>query len=120
MVDIYVDSKDSGLNMQSSLNTINLINFAYQISRGMQFIHSKRLLHRDLAARNVLLTKDLVVKIADFGLSKDVYLSDLYVKRTDGKIPIKWMAIESIVDQIYTTKSDVWSFAIVCWVNIKT
>ena len=78
-------------------------------------IHEFQLLHRDLAARNVLLTDDYVVKICDFGLSKDVYLSDMYVKRGDGKLPLKWMAIESIVDQLFTCKSDVWAFGITCF-----
>ena len=63
-------SRDSGFCTRSSLNTFDLLNFALQICRGMQFIHSKKLLHRDLAARNILLTDDYVVKIADFGLYK--------------------------------------------------
>ncbi|GFY60972.1 vascular endothelial growth factor receptor 1 [Trichonephila inaurata madagascariensis] len=73
------------------------------------------LIHRDLAARNVLLAEDKVVKICDFGLAKDCYKYENYVKKGDGPLPIKWMAIESIRDHVFTTKSDVWSFGILMW-----
>jgi serine/threonine protein kinase len=66
-----------------------------------------QLIHRDLAARNVLLAEDNIVKICDFGLAKDVYKYDNYVKKNDGPLPIKWMAIESIRDKVFTSKSDV-------------
>ncbi len=66
-----------------------------------------QLIHRDLAARNVLLADDNIVKICDFGLAKDVYKYDNYVKKNDGPLPIKWMAIESIRDKVFTSKSDV-------------
>ena len=60
-----------------------------------------------MAARNVLVGEDYVMKIADFGLARDIYKSDLYVKTTSGILPIKWMALESLFQQEYSEKSDV-------------
>lgn len=63
--------------------------------------------HRDLAARNILVGDDYVMKIADFGLARDIYKDDLYVKKTQGLLPVKWMAPESLFDRVYTEKTDV-------------
>ena len=60
-----------------------------------------------MAARNVLVGEDYVMKIADFGLARDIYKSDLYVKASSGVLPMKWMAIESLVLREYSEKSDV-------------
>ena len=63
--------------------------------------------HRDLAARNILVSEDYVMKIGDFGLARDIYTNKEYVKTTNGLLPVKWMALESLFDRVYTEKSDV-------------
>ena len=62
------------------------------------------LVHRDLACRNILIGENKSLKISDFGLARE---NEIYVKTTDGKLPLRWMAIECIVDRVFTTKSDV-------------
>ncbi|KAG8453390.1 hypothetical protein GDO86_000137 [Hymenochirus boettgeri] len=72
-------------------------------------------IHRDLAARNVLVTEDNVMKIADFGLARDIHNIDYYKKTTNGRLPVKWMAPEALFDRVYTHQSDVWSYGVLLW-----
>ena len=60
-----------------------------------------------MAARNVLVGEDYVMKIADFGLARDIYKTELYVKTDSGVLPMKWMAVESLFFREYSEKSDV-------------
>ena len=69
-----------------------------------EFLSELGIVHRDLACRNVLVGENKVLKISDFGMARD---EDIYIKTTDGKLPLRWMAVESIVDRVFTTKSDV-------------
>uniref|UniRef100_A0A8D3DS75 receptor protein-tyrosine kinase n=1 Tax=Scophthalmus maximus TaxID=52904 RepID=A0A8D3DS75_SCOMX len=106
---------DTRLTPLDSLEIRELVSAAYQVARGMAYLASKKCIHRDLAARNVLVTEDNVMKIADFGLARDVHHIDYYKKTTNGRLPVKWMAPEALFDRIYTHQSDVWSFGVLLW-----
>uniref|UniRef100_A0A6Q2YUQ4 receptor protein-tyrosine kinase n=1 Tax=Esox lucius TaxID=8010 RepID=A0A6Q2YUQ4_ESOLU len=98
-----------------SLEVRELVSAAYQVARGMAYLASQKCIHRDLAARNVLVTEDNVMKIADFGLARDIHHIDYYKKTTNGRLPVKWMAPEALFDRVYTHQSDVWSFGVLLW-----
>ncbi|KAI8491923.1 Endothelial cell-specific molecule 1 [Branchiostoma belcheri] len=96
------------------------LGFASGVACGLAELARLKIVHRDIAARNVVISDRMVAKIADFGLSRDVYTSSAYERTTQGGeeeelLPLKWMAVESLRDGVYTCESDVWSYGVLLW-----
>ncbi|KAL8592224.1 hypothetical protein ACOMHN_030899 [Nucella lapillus] len=102
-------------NEETELNLGDVLQFSVDIASGMGYLASSKFVHRDLAARNCMLDDDLRVKVADFGLCRDVYEKGYYHSDNRKKLPIRWMPPESIEKGTYTSKSDVWSMGVVMW-----
>ncbi|KAM8739208.1 tyrosine-protein kinase Mer [Acanthopagrus schlegelii] len=97
------------------LPTQTLLKFMVDIALGMEYLSGRNFLHRDLAARNCMLRDDMTVCVADFGLSKKIYSGDYYRQGRIAKMPVKWIAVESLADRVFTVKSDVWAFGVTMW-----
>ncbi|XP_022083705.1 uncharacterized protein LOC110975479 [Acanthaster planci] len=97
---------------EDALSSDQLLKFALDVACGMDHLSLAGVIHRDLAARNILLGDGLIAKVSDFGLSRG---EDIYVQTSRRRVPLRWLAIESVRDHLYTTQSDVWSFGILLW-----
>ena len=86
----------------------------------MEYLSSKKVIHRDLAARNILVSETnickvsvtvllveiiiyFIIQVADFGFSRDVMANNIYERKSEGRLPIRWMAPEALYDNVYTT-----------------
>ncbi|XP_065061772.1 focal adhesion kinase 1-like isoform X1 [Rhopilema esculentum] len=101
-------------NQQLRIELDTLLLFIFQLSTALSYLESKNFVHRDVAARNVLVVSQNIVKLGDFGLSRWM-AEQSYYKASKGKLPIKWMAPESINFRRFSTLSDVWMFGVCMW-----
>ncbi|XP_038066814.1 plexin-B1-like [Patiria miniata] len=110
------DLKTYLVKKKQTLATSLLMRFASHAALGMSYLAQHKFVHRDLAARNCMVNSDLLVKIADFGLSRDMHESDYYTSGdAQAKLPIKWMAPESMERRVYNARTDVWSYGVLLW-----
>lgn len=99
----------------------DLLSMCLDVANGCSYLEDMHFVHRDLACRNCLVSDGAtiggrrIVKIGDFGLARDIYKSDYYRKEGEGLLPVRWMALESLVDGLFSTQSDVWAFGVLCW-----
>ena len=107
------------LHSERDLITLfDMIDICYDVVKGCAYLEKMKFVHRDLAARNCMLTSTnpllRKVKLGDFGLARNIRLYEYY-KNDEGFIPIKWMSPEALMDGKYSSKSDVWAFAVLIW-----
>ena len=105
----------SSSNDSTSLGTTELLDMCKQICNGMAYLEYKNHIHRDLASRNCLVKTGMMVKIADFGMSQNLYSRDYYRVSGEACLPVRWMPPESIIYGTFSSKGDVWSFGVVVW-----
>ncbi|XP_062378582.1 protein-tyrosine kinase 2-beta isoform X3 [Sardina pilchardus] len=102
------------LENQHTLTNVTLVLYCLQISKALAYLEGVNMVHRDIAVRNVLVAKPDCVKLGDFGLSRYIDEEEYY-KASISRLPIKWMAPESINFRRFTSSSDVWMFAVCMW-----
>lgn len=100
---------------RQSITSKELIKFTYHIAKGMEYVASQGIVHRDLASRNILVSKDKICKVADFGFARRVDDEFVYVRKSTNPVPVKWMAPEALEGNKFTSKSDVFSLGILMW-----
>ena len=87
-----------------------------QVGEGLQYLARQKFVHRDIASRNCLIDHNMVVKIADFGMSRDIHAMDYYrIGANKAPLPVRWMPPEALLYGKFTVKSDVWSFGVFMW-----
>jgi len=114
----------------------NLLEFSREIAAGMviddawlytsqvhqksshdpqEYLSSLGVVHRDLACRNILVGEKKNLKISDFGMSRFVEPNEVYINTSHGLLPLRWMSVESLFQNKFTSASDVWSYGVVLW-----
>ncbi|CAD6187957.1 unnamed protein product [Caenorhabditis auriculariae] len=97
---------------KGKVSSLEKLRFSVEAADGLAYLDRKACIHRDIAARNCLLSAKNEVKISDFGMSDDrVIVHD----DTLDKVPVKWLAPETLQEKIYSLKTDVWAFGVLVW-----
>uniref|UniRef100_A0A7N6APD9 non-specific protein-tyrosine kinase n=1 Tax=Anabas testudineus TaxID=64144 RepID=A0A7N6APD9_ANATE len=114
VMELYQYGEVSAGDLTNKLTNTTLVLFSLQICKALVYLEGVNMVHRDIAVRNVLVASPDCVKLGDFGLSRYIE-NEEYYKASVTRMPIKWMAPESINFRRFTTASDVWMFAVCVW-----
>lgn len=113
----YLRKNRPTADQPSSLKLLDLVSMCVDVASGCRYLEEMHFVHRDIAARNCLVKtisdtseSGRVVKIGDFGLTRDIYKNDYYRKEGEGLLPVRWMSPESLIDGVFTSQSDIWAF----------
>eukprot|EP01119_Soliformovum_irregulare_P011622 TRINITY_DN2934_c0_g1_i2.p3 TRINITY_DN2934_c0_g1~~TRINITY_DN2934_c0_g1_i2.p3 ORF type:complete len:268 (+),score=58.22 TRINITY_DN2934_c0_g1_i2:1173-1976(+) len=108
-------SLESVLSSDAPISIEQQKKWCFGIAKGILHLHEEGIIHRDLAVRNVLLTENLEVKVADFGLSRHITDTTQVSKTVSVVGPLKWMPPEAIKEKVYSVHSDMWAYGVTVW-----
>jgi len=100
---------------QNTITESDQISMCNGVAAGMVYLEKEKIVHRDLAARNLLCNKiedKWIVKISDFGMSR--HIEKIY-SASESTVPVRWCSPEVLQKREFSTKSDVWAFAVTMW-----
>ena len=103
-----------GVPKEKEILVSTLVYMCTQIANAMKYLVSRNFIHRDLAARNCLVGPNNLIKIADFGMSRNLYESHYYIIHGQAVLPVRWMATECFYGK-FSAKTDVWAFGVTMW-----
>ncbi|XP_045543925.1 tyrosine-protein kinase RYK isoform X3 [Salmo salar] len=102
-------------NNPQAVSQQDLVHMAIQIACGMSYLARREVIHKDLAARNCVIDDSMQVKICDNALSRDLFPMDYHCLGDNENRPVRWMALESLLNHDFSTASDVWAFGVSLW-----
>ncbi|GAU97288.1 hypothetical protein RvY_08611 [Ramazzottius varieornatus] len=106
---------DTNVDSERKLSTTDLVSFAYQISRGLEYLASRSIIHRDIAARNILVSKYKIAKVADFGMARWSEVDYMTANASQAQFPVRWMSPEALLSLSFSESTDVWSYGVLLW-----
>ncbi|XP_041862808.1 tyrosine-protein kinase RYK [Melanotaenia boesemani] len=102
-------------NNPQAISQQDLVYMAIQIACGMSYLARREVIHKDLAARNCVIDDNMQVKITDNALSRDLFPMDYHCLGDNENRPVRWMALESLLNNDFSSASDVWAFGVTLW-----